>query len=102
MYSSISISDPGKKSGIYCVVGQVSSESKIKLVSCELSTKSLLGLSTLEDIRAIDAYIICGSLLSILFPDVLSIFFNIYARVLGFSVFQLDLLSKVYGLDNLQ
>ena len=43
-------------------------ESKIQLVSCEISPKYLLGLSMLEEIRAIDAYIFCDSFHSVFFP----------------------------------
>ena len=32
-----------------------------------------------------------------MFSDVLSIFINLYAKVLGFSVFQWNLLFEVYG-----
>ena len=60
-------------------------------------TKSLIGLFVLEDIRAIDAYIFCDSLLYVLFPSVLSIFLDLYAQILGFSVFQWDFISKVSG-----
>ena len=76
---------------------QVSPESKIWLVSFELPSKFILGLYLLEDIRAIDAYIFCDSLSSVLFSDVLSICFDLYARVLTFSVFQWTYLSEVSG-----
>ena len=59
---SVSTNEPGIKSEIYGVVCQVASKSKIQLISCNLSPKSLLGLSALEDIRAIDAYIVCDSI----------------------------------------
>ena len=49
------------------------------------------------DIHAIDAYIFCESLLSVIFSYIWSIFFDLYAQVLGFSVFQWNLLSKVFG-----
>ena len=88
IYLSVSTNYPGKISEIYCVVLQVAPESKIQLVSCDLYPKFLLGISTLEYIHAIDAYILCASLLSVLFSNVLSIFFNLYAQFLGFSVFQ--------------
>ena len=47
MYFSVFTSDPGTKSEISSVMWQVTPESKIQLVSCELSPKSVLGLSTL-------------------------------------------------------
>ena len=65
--------EPGMKYKIYGVMWQVVCESKIKLVSCDMSPKSLLGISTLEDIPAIYWYIFCDSLFSLLFYDVLYI-----------------------------
>ena len=66
MYLSVSANDPGIKSEISGVIWKVSPESKIQLISCELSPKSLLGISSLEDICAIDLYIFCDSLWSLL------------------------------------
>ena len=57
------------------------------MVSCNLSPKSLLGIYALGYIRATAAIIFCDSLLSVLFLNVLSIFFNLYARVLVFFCF---------------
>ena len=54
VYLSISTSEPGTKYEIYGVMLQVAHESKIQLVGCEISPKYLLGLSTLEYIRAIE------------------------------------------------
>ena len=82
---------------IYGVMWQVTAVSKIKLVSFKMSPKSLLGVSELEYIRAIDAYIFCDSLWSVLFYDVLSIFINLYGQVLCFYTFQWNLLSEVSG-----
>ena len=48
MYLSISTSEPGTKSEISGVMWQVAPESKIQLVSCNLSPKSLLGLSYVQ------------------------------------------------------
>ena len=59
MYLSIYTSEPGTKSEISGVMWQVTPDFKVKLVSCEPSPKYLLGLSTLEDIRTIDTYILC-------------------------------------------
>ena len=60
---------------------QVAHESKIQLVSCKLSPKSLLGLSALEDIHAINMHIFCHSLWSVPFSDVLYILINMYVCV---------------------
>ena len=97
IYLSVSTNDPSIQSEISGAVWQVAPESKIQLVSCELSPKYLLGISALEDISAIDVYIFCDSIWYVMFYDVLSIFVNLYALVLGFSVFQWTFLSKVYG-----
>ena len=75
------------KSEISGVMWQVAPESKIKLVSCDLSPKCLLGVSALEDICAIYVYIFCD-FLSVLFSKVLSIFVDLYTQVLGFYVLQ--------------
>ena len=47
--------------------------------------------------RDIDAYIICDSIWYVLFSEILSIFVDLYAQVLGFSMFQWNLFSKLYG-----
>ena len=57
IHFSVSASEPGTKSEIFGDVWQVAPESKIQLVSFELSTKYLLGISTLEYVCDIDAYI---------------------------------------------
>ena len=67
---------------------QVAPESKIQLVIFNLSPRSLLGLSALDDIHAMDTYIFCEPLSYVLFSDILSIFGDMYAKVLGFLVFQ--------------
>ena len=97
IYLSVSTNEPGIKSEISGVMWQVAPESKIQLVSCELSQKSLLGMSILENIYAIDAYILCDSFLSVLLSNVLSIFVDMYERVLGFYVFQWTLFSELSG-----
>ena len=74
---------------------KIAPESKIQLVSCKMSPYFLLGISALVDTRTIDVYIFCDSLPSVLFCDVLFILFDLYARVLGFSVFQWKFLSRV-------
>ena len=66
---------------------QVAPESKIQLISCELSPKYILGLYALEDIRAIDVYIFCEFLSYALFSNVLSISIDMYARVSDSLVF---------------
>ena len=78
---SVSTNEPSIKPEMFGVLCQFGPVSKIKLVSCELSTKSLLGLSALEDIRSIYAYSFCDSFLSILLYDTLSISVDIYALV---------------------
>ena len=94
IYLSVFLNEPGIKSKISGVMWQVAPESKIQLVSCKLSPKFLLGLYELEYIYAIDTYIVCYSLWYVLFSDVLYIFVDLYARVLGFSVFQWNFYSK--------
>ena len=94
---SISTSELRTESEIYSVVWQVAPASKYQLVSCEISPKCLLGISTLEDIRAIDAYILCDSFCSILFSNSLSIFVYLYAHIFIFSVFQWNIFSEFFG-----
>ena len=74
---------------------QVAPESKIQLISCELSPKYILGLYALEDIRAIDVYIFCEFLSYALFSNVLSISIDMYARVSDSLVFWWNFLSEV-------
>ena len=81
MYLSIWTSNPGTKSDISSVMWQVMPESKIQLVSYFMSPKYLLGISTLEDIRAIYTYIFCDSFCSVIFSEALSIFVGLYAQV---------------------
>ena len=76
---------------------QVAPESKIQLVSFNLSLGYFLGISALENICVIEAYIFCDQLWYVLFSDILSIFVDLYAHFLGFSVFQWSLLPKVSG-----
>ena len=54
------------------VVRQVAPETKIQLVSCNLFSSFLLGIYALEYIHAIDAYILCDSLSSVLFYNIFS------------------------------
>ena len=74
MYLSIYNSDPGTKYENSGVMWQVAPDSKIKLVSCNISPYSILGLSLFEYIRTIDAYILCDSFCSVFLSDALSIF----------------------------
>ena len=69
-------SDPGTKPEISDFMLQVPPQYKLKLVSCELSQKSVLLFSTLEDICAIDIYVFCDSFFSLLFFGVINIFVN--------------------------
>ena len=55
IYLSVSTSDPGTKYETSDFMWHVATESKTQLVSCKTSPKYLLGLSTLEDIRDIEA-----------------------------------------------
>ena len=87
IYLSVSTIEPGIKSEISGIMWQVAPESKIQLVSCKLSPKYLIGLSALEEICATDAYILRDSFCHVMFDGALYIFVNLYARVLGFSVF---------------
>ena len=96
-YISVFTNRPEIKSEISGVMWQVAPKYKFQLVSCELSPKSLLGIYALGKIRSIDLYIFCDFLWSILFSKYLSIFVNLYARVLVFSMFQWNILSEVYG-----
>ena len=86
-----------EKYEIYGVIRQVAPESKIQLVSCEISPKSLLEISTLEYIRAIDAYIFCDPFHSIILFDSLYIFIDMHAQVLKFSAFQCTLIYDFSG-----
>ena len=97
IYLYVSTNEPGIKSEISGVMWKVSPEYKIQLVSCELSPKYIPVTSSLEDIHAIYVYILCDSLWSVLLSDVLSIFIDLYAQFLGFSVFQWNLFSKISG-----
>ena len=74
IYVSIYTSEPGMKYECSGFMWQVALESKTQLVSCELSRKSLLEISTLEDIGAINAYIFFDLFCSLLFYNVVSIF----------------------------
>ena len=94
---SVSTNEPVIKTWISAVMWQVVPESKAQLVSCKMSPEYLLEISTLENICAIYVYIFCDSVWSVLFYDILSIVVNLYARVLGFSVFQWNFLFKVSG-----
>ena len=85
IYLSVSTNKPGIKYKISGVMWQVASESKIQLVSCDLSQKYLLVIYTLEDTFAIDVYNLCDLISSVLFLKILSIFVDLYARVLEFS-----------------
>ena len=67
IYLSVFTSKPGTKYEISGVTLQVAPESKIQLVSFKLSKTYLLVISTLEDIRAKEAYIFCDSFHSVLF-----------------------------------
>ena len=61
IYLSMSYNDPGIKSETYGVILHIYLWSKIQLVNLELSPKYLLGLLSLLDIHAIDAYIFWSS-----------------------------------------
>ena len=97
MYLYVYTNDPHIKSENYDVMWQVTPEYKIQLVSCDLSPKYILRIYVLKYIHSIDAYILCGLLWYLLLSNVLSVFFDLYAQVLGFSVFQLIFLSEVSG-----
>ena len=100
-YWSVSTNELSIRSEIYGVIGQVTPDSKIKFVSCKLSPKSLLGISALEDICAIDMSIFCDSLWYVLFYDVWSIFVYFYSRALGFTCSIELFLSSVSGLGEI-
>ena len=97
IYLSVFTNGPGIKSEISGVMWQVAPKYKPQLVRCELSPKSLLGIYALEKTCSIDLYIFSDFLWSILFSKSLSIFVNLYARDLVFSMFQWTFLSEVYG-----
>ena len=56
-----------------------------------------IGLYTFVYIRAIDTYIFCDLISSVLFSDASYIFFDLYAQVLGFCMFKWTFLSEVSG-----
>ena len=68
IFLSVYTNDSGIKYWISGVMWQVAPESKIQLVSCEMSPKYLLVISMLVYIHAIDSYIFCDSLSSVIFP----------------------------------
>ena len=92
---SVSTNDTGIKSQISGVRWQLTPESKTQLVSCERSPKYLLGISTLEYICAMDAFMFCDLLWFVLFSAVWYIFVDMYAWVLVSSMFQCTFLSEV-------
>ena len=100
IYLSVYTNEPGIKPETSGFMWQVVPQSKIQLVSCELSPNYPLGISTLEDIYAIGAFIDCDLLWSVLFSSALSILVDLYAPFLGFSVFQWTFLSEVSGFGN--
>ena len=97
VYLYVSTNEMGIKSEISGVMWQVAPESKFQLFSCKLSPKYLLGLYPLEEIFYIDAYIFCELFWSVILSEVLSIFADLYAQVLGFYVLQWNLFPKVSG-----
>ena len=66
MFLSVFYNEPGIKSETCGVIWHVAHESKIQLVNCELSPKSLIEHSSLLDIPTIDAYIFWSLLFSLL------------------------------------
>ena len=88
MYLSFSTNELGTKYENSGVMWQVAPEYKIKFVSLKLSPKYLLGISTLEDIRARDANVFGELFCSVILSNSLYIFVYLYAQVFGFSVFQ--------------
>ena len=99
---SVSTKRPGIKSELSVVMWKFAPESKIQLVSCNMSPKYVLGMSALEVIYTIDAYILCGLLWYVLFSWVSSIFLYLYARILGFSVLQWTFFHKVSGIGEFE
>ena len=77
-YLSIYTSEPGTKSQISGVMWQVTPDSKIKLVSYEMSPKYLLGIHTLEEICVIGVFILCDSFCSVLLSNFIN-FSDFYA-----------------------
>ena len=75
---------------------QYAPDPKTQLVSCELYSKSLLGISALEDLYEIDTNIFCDSFSSGLLFDILYIFYDLYARVFLSSIFQLNFFLRVF------
>ena len=100
IYLSVSTNKPGIKSEISGIMWQVAPESKIQLVSCDMSPWFLLGFSVLEDICVIFTYIFYDSLSSVLFSDVLYIFVNMHTQFLGFYMFKWIFLSEVSSFGN--
>ena len=84
----VSTSDTGTKYEISGVIWQVAPESKTQLVSCKLFPEYLLGISRLEYISAINAYIFHDSFCSVILSDALSILVDLNAPVFVFSVLQ--------------
>ena len=70
------------------VMLKVAPDYKIPSVSCDLSKKYLLRIFALEGIISINACIFCDSLWYVLVSDVLSIFGDLYAQAIGFSIHQ--------------
>ena len=66
MCLSVSSNETGIKSETSGVMWHVAPESKIQSANCKLSPKFPLGHSSLLDMRAIDAYIFCSLLFSVL------------------------------------
>ena len=92
MYLYVSTNDPSTKYEISGVMWQVTSDSKTQLVSCEMSPKYFLGFPHCN------TYVPQRHLLwYVLFSDVLSIFVYLYARYLGFYMFQWSFFFKVSG-----
>ena len=81
MNLSVSYNDPGMKSVTSGVIWQVSPESKIQLVDCELSPSSLFLLTSSFDIRAIDAYTLRSSSSSLLSFALLPFYFELSTRL---------------------
>ena len=76
---------------------QLVPESKMQLVSCKLPPKYLLGVSTLEGIHSIDAYIFMRLILFCTFVWFLIYFCWFYAQVFGFYMFQWTLFFEFSG-----
>ena len=76
IYLSFSNNDPVTKYEISDVMWQFTPEYKTQLVSYKLSTKYTPGISALDGICAIEAYILCNSFCYELLYYVLSIIFD--------------------------